>query len=246
MERVAFLVEETGERLSCMLNPESIVIRRVSGIRSRMQRGGPLLGDGLGDDPILFTGGGRTEVTLDLLFDVTIEDRTRATKDVRHLTGPLWALSENRSGSGGSPRSPLVRLVWGKQWNMPAVVEAVSERFESFTPDGSPRRSWLRMQLLRIDEPPREAPRTPRTFPGELEAKTGGASSAMRAGPLGDRDVAVRPSPGQRLDEIATDHYGDPALWRLIALANGVADPLHLDPNAVVDLPRVLAAELDR
>ena len=29
MERVAFLVEDTGERIPCLLNPESLVVRRI-------------------------------------------------------------------------------------------------------------------------------------------------------------------------------------------------------------------------
>ena len=29
MERVAFLIEETNERLSCLLNPETLVMRRL-------------------------------------------------------------------------------------------------------------------------------------------------------------------------------------------------------------------------
>ena len=35
MERVAFIVEETGERISCMLNPEHIVQRRIAGLAPR-------------------------------------------------------------------------------------------------------------------------------------------------------------------------------------------------------------------
>ena len=36
MERVAFVVESTGERLGCLLNPESLVLRRLAGIRPRL------------------------------------------------------------------------------------------------------------------------------------------------------------------------------------------------------------------
>ena len=31
MERVAFLIEEANERLGCLLNPETLVLRRTAG-----------------------------------------------------------------------------------------------------------------------------------------------------------------------------------------------------------------------
>ena len=35
MERVALLVEDTQESVRCLLNPDSLVIRRASGLRPR-------------------------------------------------------------------------------------------------------------------------------------------------------------------------------------------------------------------
>ena len=72
MERVTFLVEPGQERLGCLLNPESLVTRRRAGIEPRRSIGGPVTGAGMRDDRLLFTGGGRTEFELDLLFDVTL------------------------------------------------------------------------------------------------------------------------------------------------------------------------------
>ncbi len=39
MERVAFLIEETGERIGCLLNPDSLVIRRSAGVQPRRSAG---------------------------------------------------------------------------------------------------------------------------------------------------------------------------------------------------------------
>jgi hypothetical protein len=154
MERIAFLLEDTGERIDCLLNPESFVIRRIAGVQPRRSIGGPLTGTALTDDPILYTGGGRTELTLDLLFDVSLVTTPTPPEDVRAMTRALWDLAENtdESGSGGKPT--LVRFIWGKAWNIPAVITAVAERYEHFTPEGVPQRSWLRLRLLRISEPP--------------------------------------------------------------------------------------------
>ncbi|MGC5173153.1 hypothetical protein ACLQ2Q_21135 [Microbacterium sp. DT81.1] len=70
MERVAFIVEETGERITCMLNPEHIVQRRIAGLAPRRSGAGIVAGPARSDSPLLHTGGGRTEIELQLLFDV--------------------------------------------------------------------------------------------------------------------------------------------------------------------------------
>ncbi len=158
MERVAFLIEETNERIGCLLNPETLVLRRVAGVRPRRSATGQLTGEGLTDDPLLYTGGGRTELDLDLLFDVSLAGSSITTEDVRDLTLPLWELAENADRREGYGQPPLVRFIWGKSWNIPGVILAVSERLEHFTPEGMPRRSWLRMRMLRANEPPPDGP----------------------------------------------------------------------------------------
>ena len=35
MERVAFIVDATGERIDCLLNPETLAVRRQAGVRPR-------------------------------------------------------------------------------------------------------------------------------------------------------------------------------------------------------------------
>ncbi len=158
MERVAFLIEETNERLRCLLNPETLVLRRTAGVRPRQSATGQVTGTGLADDPLLYTGGGRTELDLDLLFDVTLPGSSVTSADVRDLTAPLWRLAENNQATAGYGRPPLVRLIWGKSWNIPGIVVAVAERLEFFTPSGVPQRSWLRLRLLRMAAPiPRPA-----------------------------------------------------------------------------------------
>src|SRR5690349_7080966 len=122
MERVAFLVEGTGERIGCLLNPESIIVRRTAGVRPRRSAAGLLTGAALADDPILYTGGGTTEIDLDLLFDVTLPGSSAPTvsstptgarpalpvlEDVRVLTGPLRQLAEGPVVTGESPAPPV-------------------------------------------------------------------------------------------------------------------------------------------
>ncbi|MGI9175541.1 MAG: hypothetical protein ACR2GR_09520, partial [Rhodothermales bacterium] len=156
MERVAFLIEETNERLGCLLNPEGLVMRRKAGVRARRSATGHLTGTGLTDDPLLFTGGGRTELQLDLLFDIQLGGSTITDPDVRALTRPLWNLAEQTDGSEAQRQLSLVRFVWGKSWNILGAVVAVAERLEHFTQAGVPQRSWIRLLFLRLDQPPPE------------------------------------------------------------------------------------------
>ena len=41
----------------------------------------------------------------------------------------------------------------------------------------------------------------------------------------------------ERLDEVAYKFYGDPSLWRLIARASNIADPLRIEAGRVVTIP---------
>jgi Contractile injection system tube protein len=254
MERIAFLVEHTGVRLACLLNPESLVIRRTAGIRPRYSTGGRLTSAKLSDDALLYTGGGSTELQLDLLFDVTLAGSSITTEDVGDLTRPLSELAENSMREDGVRRPPLVRFVWGKSWNILGVVAAVAERLEYFTPSGSPRRSWLRMRLLRVDDTSESQVRTPRPQAAipEVAPETPFPAEQLRSHQVlggtagrGGSDPA-RGGSSERLDEIAHRQYGDPRYWRVIAALNNVDDPLRIREGQVLSVPTLSALEGQR
>jgi len=246
MERVAFLLEPGPERIGCMLNPEGLSMRRLAGVRPRQSPGGAIAGAGLSDDPLLFTGGGTTELDLDLLFDVTIAGSSTQTDDVRDLTAPLWHLTENAVQDGTYARPPNVRFVWGKAWNILGVVISVAERFESFTAGGSPRRPWLRMCMRRVPEPPPyhpvsagplEVPELPDVLEPLPETPPDLARvHEMLAG--GPDDATGSQTSGERLDEIAYRYFNDARAWRSLAYFNDIADPLRVPANLPLNLPR--------
>jgi hypothetical protein len=236
MERVAFIVDATGERIDCLLNPESVEVRRLAGIRGRSAAGDTLVGDGLADDPLLFTGGGRTEVQLDLIFDVDLVESRAGPEDVRALTRPLWQLAENSTVERGAVRPPLVRLVWGKTWNLPGVIVSVAERFDAFGPTGIPRRSWLRLKLLRVAE---SAASASESFEAELAAAASApvvpTNQAVQAIGDGAREGGFS---GVRFDLLASDALGNPMRWRLLAEHNRIANPLDVPSGTVLSVPR--------
>lgn len=243
MERVAFLVDDSGERIDCLLNPESLEVSRLAGIRPRQSMTGHVVGLGLADDPLHFTGGGSTDLQLDLLFDTDLVDVATRPADVRQLTRPLWMLAENSAGDDGAVRPPLVRFVWGKSWNIPGVVGAVAERFERFSSEGAPQRSWLRLRFHRVAETAADADRELARMLATAPAVDGAAVPAASAAEGGDTIVAVGSGTAQpdftgvRFDLLAHDAMGSPFLWRLLARHNGVDDPHAVVPGTSLAIP---------
>jgi hypothetical protein len=252
MERVAFLIERTGERLGCMLNPDSVVMRRLAGVRARQSTSGPLTGAQLKDDPLLYTGGGRSELILDLLFDVSLAGSSISTEDVRDLTRPLAELAEGVAGEDGYTQPPVVRFVWGKHWNILGVIAAVAERLEYFTPEGAPQRSWLRMRLVRVTESSEAStdsasqapiPELPEDL--EIPPEQLGVHEVVGGGPSGITEEEVETegpeeepeSSTERLDEIAQRLYGDCRFWRLIAKFNEIDNPLEVEVGRLLRIP---------
>ena len=93
MERVAFLIERTGERIECLLNPASFAFSRQAGVRPLRTLAAAVTGTAEADDPLLATGGGTTELVLELLFDVSKQTSARPEVSVQALTAPLWNLA---------------------------------------------------------------------------------------------------------------------------------------------------------
>lgn len=237
MDRVGFLIEDTGERLGCMLNPETLELSRVAGVKPRRDAGAVLSGKGLKDDPILFTGGGRTELKMDLLFDIGLAGSSIQTEDVRDLTNPLWQLAENSPDGEGVGRMRLVRFVWGKAWNIPGVIAAIAERYEDFSAEGIPHRSWVRMRFLRVEKPVAE----PAAAPGLMRSPGSPAvpppPPLPSPGDINPDQVQNHEVSGERLDAIAHKRYGDPSYWRWLAAFNHIDDPLRLPAGRVVQVP---------
>ena len=234
MERVAFLVEESGESIGCLLNPESVVMSRTAGVEPRRSSGGRLTGTGMADDPLLFTGGGRTELRLDLLFDTDLAPSGAPVTDVRQLTRPIWRLAENSAEVERQRRPPSVRFVWGRAWNIPGVVTEVAERFDRFAADGSPLRSWLRLLFVRVgeaaDQEGGEAWELARRLPPvDLTAPAVGAVPVVGDGSAGPVDPdGVLPPPDVNpveLGLLSQAAFGTPALWKQLLAYNDVEDP---------------------
>ncbi|MBI3560632.1 MAG: hypothetical protein HY080_02800 [Gammaproteobacteria bacterium] len=221
MERVTFLIDSTGERIGCMLNPEGFVLRRQAGVRALESVGGFVAGTALEDVPLLLTNGGSTELSLDLLFDVTLPGSSITSEDVRDFTRPLWNLSENNLDASADRPLPLCRFVWGKAWNIPGIIISVAEHLEYFTSTGIPRRSWLRLILRRVLDKSLQ-----QTDPFDIPAST-----LFDIPPEGDASLSEIVQTGEstlRIDQLAQRVLGSDRLWRSLALQQGIDNPLSV------------------
>jgi hypothetical protein len=190
---------------------------------------------------------------LDLLFDVTMSGMTTAVADVRTITERFWRLSENPAPGQGGGAPTRVRFIWGRAWNFPAVIASLSERLEHFDESGAPRRSWLRMRLLRADDPVVEAapfapadpllaqPETEESEEGE-EAERYRLLSTVGAGPEVGGEDGAEPPPSNYLSNLADEVLGDARHWRVLASESDVDDPLRLPAGTVLRAPATRGA----
>lgn len=231
MERVVFLDDQTGAQVQCLLNPETITLRRTAGLTELPFDGAPVGATGLSDTPVVATGGGRTEIELDLLFDVDLLTGDAPPDDVRTLTLPLWRLCENSVEVKARRQVPHVWLLWGRAWSLLCVIEAIAERFDSIAPSGAPGRSWIRLRARRVNDSVLTLePTAPATTPSSQG--TPGADRATAITVTGDG--ATTDDLGARIDLIAAELVGDPAAWPELCEANGIEDPLRIPAGTVL------------
>jgi len=221
--------EASGEQLHALLNPETLTLRRTAGIR--------VTAPGSPDDPLIFTGGGETEIELDLLFDSRLDRQGgelgggEPGQDVRAVTGRIWQFAESRPPGYRGDWPPPLRLIWG-DWSLPVAVVALAERFEDFTAQGAPQRSWLSLRLRRtapFGQPasdPDHRPIQGDAVEGFLETLRQDDLVVQRAGVGAAADTAGGESV-LRLDLLAHEAFGDPRDWRIIAELSGLEDPLQ-------------------
>lgn len=239
MERVTFLIERSGERIECLLNPGTFTITRQAGLQPQRTLAGVLTGTADADTPVLATGGGVTEMVLELLFDVSKQANTQPDDSVQTLTAPLWEMAENSETVNGVGAPPVVRFVWGKAWNIPAIVVAVAERFEQFTSTGIPRRSWVKLRLLRCNVT--TAPAADRdlaAFSNErAEVPADVAPEEVRSHEVQGDESGGGGGLVERIDQLAHRYYGDASQWPVLAAYNDVDDPARLPAGTALMVP---------
>jgi hypothetical protein len=161
---------------------------------------------------LTFDRGQSATMTFDLIMDTTDTGT-----DVTTYTNQLLDLT--KVDAQKQPKRPQwVRLGWGRLNSFKSVVEEVSLSFTFFAANGTPLRARAKLTLKQFEDEGRQP----------LQNPTSGS-------PQRDRMHEVKP--GETLDRIAYQAYGDSTIWRLIATRNQIADPLRLKAGMRLILP---------
>jgi len=173
---------------------------------------------GLPSSIFQFVKGGARTVSMDLTFD-TYEEK----KDVRTYTDSItgWE-SETKKAKGlmdidsDLHAPPVCLFIWGG-FIFPCLIERATKRYTMFLSDGTPVRASLNVTLKEYKE-------------FETQVKEISLQSA-------DRTKTRQVKQGDSLWFISAKEYGNPALWRHIAEANGIDNPRVLKPGMELIIP---------
>lgn len=159
--------------------------------------------------PVLqFVAGNLQTLDMELLLD-TYESGG----DVRDLTGRIAALMAIQPATHAPP---VLLFTWGSLV-LRCVLARLTQRFIMFRPDGVPVRARLEVTFDEYD-------------PVDLEAREVKRETA-------DHAAVHVAGEGETLSSIAAEAYGDPALWRPIAIRNALDDPRELAAGQRLELP---------
>jgi nucleoid-associated protein YgaU len=207
VESPQFEGESSPRNLKAMFNPTGLSVSRSVQWQSQDVA--------KRDNPEMHhTGAPPTTLNLVLFFD-TYDSPSKNKESVRIHTDKLLGLA---MVDGDKHRPPICRLTWGSDHAFfQGVVEQLQLQFTLFMGDGKPVRAT--------------ATCTFKSWKQNIKD--------LKDQNLMSSDVAKvwLVKHGQTLATIATQEYGDPRMWRPIAQANRIDDPLKLRAGELLILP---------
>jgi nucleoid-associated protein YgaU len=211
--------DNAGGPLDFHYNPTTITVTKMA-----CWQGGGQRNSRTGTPSQEYTGGKPATLTMRLLFDAIDDSSRSVTAAVAKLTE--WAQPTEKSVGKNTPQPPVLALEWGigSTSYFPCRLKRVRIKYTLFSPEGAPVRATVDVSLVEVPNHPLG------------QNPTSGGVSGRRSVVLGAGDT---------LASVAYREYGDANLWRALAEANGVDDPLRLPPGlALLIPPRTEAAAL--
>ncbi|WP_206505748.1 CIS tube protein [Streptomyces chrestomyceticus] len=197
-------------RLALQFNPERLGINRSNSYPRTLTRSGTRPAEPE------FVGARPRVLTAEFFFDAG----GNRTAGVQEAVDQLLSCCDptRRSIAKRCPSPPWVRLEWGRARTVcfHAYISRVDASYTLFDRDGSPLRAVCQVTLEEVGGP----------IPGQNP--TSGTPV-----PIGARRIRD----GDSLALYAFDAYGDPTAWRAVARANGIDDPLALEPGTELMIP---------
>lgn len=197
----------TCGRVTFQFNPRELTFRKSARWGTDPAREAASTG------PAEFQGAEPSTLDLEMFFDAA-ENHGNVAATVEKLF--TCCVPTDKSRGQKKPVPPLVVFHWGKITGFPSYISSVTATYTLFTPEGTPVRAVCTVSLQEIA-----------TEPG-AQNPTSGALAARRTHTL----VA-----GESLATIAHLDYGDPTMWRAIAEANGIDDPMRIPPGTALVVP---------
>ncbi len=220
MLKKAFFVRKDNtdqEQVPCLFNPAELSVEKSNHYAE-------VSIPGLSAPVYQFVRGNARSISLELFFD-TYEQG----KDVRLFTDRItgWDTGSMYSNLPNGERGlmdidselhapPVCLFVWGT-YVFQCIIDSVSKKFTMFNASGLPLRATLNVTLKEYREV-------------DVQVKELDKHSS-------DLTKSRTVNRGDSLWAIAAVEYGDPAAWRLIADANGIADPGKLETGRKLVIP---------
>lgn len=156
------------------------------------------------------TGQGRT-LTFELFFDQYEMNGS--------VQGDVAAIEKMATIDGELHRPPVVQFVYGR-FLFKGVFKEVQTRYTMFLTSGSPCRATVSCTLQEHEELEAQRRNEPTQSPDHAKLR--------------------RVKRGETLHSIASTEYDTPSEWRRIADANGIDNPLELEPGMELLIPPIL------
>ncbi|MEV0644596.1 LysM peptidoglycan-binding domain-containing protein [Phytomonospora sp. NPDC050363] len=186
-------------RIDFQFNPKELSLSKNAKWKRDAQRNAKKSG------PPEFTGSDPAKLTLEMFFDATEKMDSKVVQAVEKLFNCCVPTDASRLAKKGSP--PWVIFHWGPMTGFPSYVSSVTAKYTLFTPSGTPVRAVCTVNLEEIS--------------GEQSGQnpTSGSRTSRRAHIM---------TSGDTLQSLSYRTYGNAGLWRVIAEANGVTDPMRI------------------
>jgi nucleoid-associated protein YgaU len=161
-----------------------------------------------------FSGADPCKLTLEMFFDASDTGGGSVVDKVEDLFRCCVPTDDTQQNKKAVP--PLVQLNWGTITSFPGFITSVQAKYTLFAPDGTPIRATCSVSMEEM--------------PGDPlgQNPTSGALSAY---------VVHKVIAGDSLASIAYREYGDPSMWRPLAEANNIDDPIRLPVGMTLMVP---------
>ena len=214
LEKAQITNTVSGLKIPVQFNPEEYVLQRDI---NYAQAAVP----GLSAPILQFVSGALQTLEMELFLDSMEQHKVgstvvnRAQSDVRVLVKQVTDLMAIQPSTHAPP---VLLFTWGSL-AFTCVLARCSQKYVMFLPDGTPVRARLNVTFNEY-----------RNI--ELEAK----EIKRETSDFSKRHVVTE---GETLSSIAGQEYGDPRLWRVIAVANRLQHARHLPVGLKIRLPNL-------